>query len=712
MLTTTLTTELAKKVSKSGDTMTGTLVAPIIQTGTAATSYFQSQKFRGQGDASTYYHAVDFGYSGHNQVDFYEYGGTWNFWKNTTSAATSDASNRVASLQLGKLVERANTLTYPGKSGTFALTSDIPTVNNGTLTIQTEGTSKGTFTANQSGNTTINITASDLGLSGAMKFLGTSTTAITDGATTNPITIDSKSVTATAGNVVLYGSKEFVWTGSLWEELGDESSHALKSVTITGTGILSGGGSLEANRTITHNTVSRTDSTSAASPSYSGTFTAIDSITSDSYGHINKVNTKTITLPASYTLPTATSTALGGFKIGYTASGKNYPIQLDSDGKGYVTVNWTDTTYSTATTSANGLMSSSDKSKLDGIAANANNYSLPIASSSTLGGFKVGSGLSIASDGTLSATGGTSTSYTITLSGPGTLSGDTKIASDGTAICIITSDAIYSKLGISASGATIVLNNAISKTSLMVILSGATKNVTLTLTASGKMDISKGTLLNMSLGNATPAAGTNNQYRVLNISGTVAEVVAMFDISTSQTYGSSQTYSGSSLDTALNTTWYNTLSTTAKAAIVDKTFKQDSWYWGSSGSPVYSGYYGTSNPGTSSYSVSLANASFGSEITRKVYALSVQDVLDYVTDTSVGDGKLQNYNIWKMFWNTTSKPSTVTYPWLRSARASNSDYCWLVRGYDGYVDYSSYYNSFASRPALTIDLSKIDFSVV
>lgn len=83
----------------------------------------------------------------------------------------------------------------------------------------------------------------------------------------------------------------------------------------------------------------------------------------------------------------------------------------------------------------------------------------------------------------------------------------------------------------------------------------------------------------MSLGNATPAAGTNNQYRVLNISGTVAEVVAMFDISTSQKFSSSsQTYSGSLLDTALNTTWYNTLSTTAKAAIVDKTFKQDSWY--------------------------------------------------------------------------------------------------------------------------------------
>ena len=219
----------------------------------------------------------------------------------------------------------------------------------------------------------------------------------------------------------------------------------------------------------------------------------------------------------------------------------------------------------------------------------------------------------------------------------------------------------------------------------------------------------KGDLITMSLGNVAPAAGTQDLYRVLNISGSIAEVVAMYDISTNQQFGTSQVYSGSLLDTALNTTWYNTLSTTAKAAIVDKTFKQDSWYWGTSGSPVYSGYYGPSNPGTTSYSVSLANSSFGSEITRKVYALSVQDVLDYVTDTSVGDGKLQNYNIWNMFWNTTSRPSTITYPWLRSAFVSRSSSVWGVRGNYGYVFYYGYDYSNASRPAFKIDLSKISW---
>lgn len=46
-----------------------------------------------------------------------------------------------------------------------------------------------------------------------------------------------------------------------------------------------------------------------------------------------------------------------------------------------------------------------DGTKLDGIAINANKYVLPTASASTLGGIKVGSGLSISS-GVLSATGG------------------------------------------------------------------------------------------------------------------------------------------------------------------------------------------------------------------------------------------------------------------------------------------------------------------
>lgn len=87
------------------------------------------------------------------------------------------------------------------------------------------------------------------------------------------------------------------------------------------------------------------------------------------------------------------------------------------------------TTYSEATTSAAGLMSASDKSKLNGIASGANAYSLPAAGSS-LGGVKTGGDVSI-SNGVISVnddshghtsitpvtTGGTGAAYTATVAG-------------------------------------------------------------------------------------------------------------------------------------------------------------------------------------------------------------------------------------------------------------------------------------------------------
>lgn len=43
---------------------------------------------------------------------------------------------------------------------------------------------------------------------------------------------------------------------------------------------------------------------------------------------------------SAYTLPAATSNALGGIRIGYTQSGKNYPVLLDSGNRAYVNVPW------------------------------------------------------------------------------------------------------------------------------------------------------------------------------------------------------------------------------------------------------------------------------------------------------------------------------------------------------------------------------------
>lgn len=88
-------------------------------------------------------------------------------------------------------------------------------------------------------------------------------------------------------------------------------------------------------------------------------------------------------------IPQASSSALGGIKIGYSDNGRNYAVELDSSGKAYVNVPWTDTNtiYNVATTGANGLMSSSDKSKLNGIQAGADAVSFSRSLSS---GTKIG----------------------------------------------------------------------------------------------------------------------------------------------------------------------------------------------------------------------------------------------------------------------------------------------------------------------------------
>lgn len=76
--------------------------------------------------------------------------------------------------------------------------------------------------------------------------------------------------------------------------------------------------------------------------------------------------------PSTFAPPTSSATVLGGIKVGYTTSGKNYKVQLDSSGNAYVNVPWTDnnTTYSQATSDNLGLV------KI-GYSANGKNY--PVA---------------------------------------------------------------------------------------------------------------------------------------------------------------------------------------------------------------------------------------------------------------------------------------------------------------------------------------------
>lgn len=66
------------------------------------------------------------------------------------------------------------------------------------------------------------------GLSGAMHFIGDATVVVTNGSSVDPRINGYDFSQVLPGDVILYDAKEFVWTGSNWRLLGDESSYAVK----------------------------------------------------------------------------------------------------------------------------------------------------------------------------------------------------------------------------------------------------------------------------------------------------------------------------------------------------------------------------------------------------------------------------------------------------------------------------------------------------
>lgn len=110
--------------------------------------------------------------------------------------------------------------------------------------------------------------------------------------------------------------------------------------------------------------------------------------------------------PSTFAPPTAAASTLGGVKVGYTTSGKNYKLQVDASGNAFVNVPWTDnnTTYNQATAGTLGLVkigyTSSGKNYAVSLDANGkmyvnvpwtdNNTTYTQATSDNLGLVKIG----------------------------------------------------------------------------------------------------------------------------------------------------------------------------------------------------------------------------------------------------------------------------------------------------------------------------------
>lgn len=206
-------------------------------------------------------------------------------------------------------------------------------------------------------------------------------------------------------------------------------------------------------------------------------------------------------------------------------------------------------------------------------------------------------------------------------------------------------------------------------------------------------------------------------YRVLKISGSVAQVMAMYDdlssvynsTITTTTFGSTtaQKYENSTLDTYLNTTWYNTLTSATKAAIVPENVVQHCYQYydepNTPNTPTYTYQY-QYNWSDSDYENAndVGNVTVGN---RNVFALDLKDIFDYFGKVCITSDELMT-----LLWNSTAKVSE--YLWLRSSDADLSTSAWFVDG-DGGILYNGLdvNNSNVVRPALNLDLSKIPYTL-
>lgn len=223
--------------------------------------------------------------------------------------------------------------------------------------------------------------------------------------------------------------------------------------------------------------------------------------------------------------------------------------------------------------------------------------------------------------------------------------------------------------------------------------------------------VPKGSLVKMNLD------GTERQYRVLSVNGNVCKVLGMWDdftskyneTSTTTTFGSTtaQKYEGSTLDTYLNTTWYNTLSSEAKNAIVPENVVQYCYQYydepNTSNTPTYTYQYQNSWVDSDYDNAdNVGNVVVGN---RNVFALDLKDIFDYIGKVCITSDELMT-----MFWNSTTQVSK--YLWLRSSYAGRSYRAWLLDGVEVVLGGDSVRNSNVVRPALNLDMSKIQYTLV
>lgn len=234
------------RVSKAGDTMTGALTlsgAPTADLHAATKAYVDGQaasaKSGAEATAQGYVDALK-GTSADAATAITVYGAIAKAAAAGTAASNAQTTANNALPKAGGTMTGFITLHKAPTSNMHAATkkyvddaksSAVSTVQGTSSDASTAATVAGAkkYTDEKVATVATNLSTLERkigNLSNIMNFLGTTTTALSNGSKTSKITIGSKEVTAKAGDVVVNGNKEFVFDGSQWAEIGDVSAQA------------------------------------------------------------------------------------------------------------------------------------------------------------------------------------------------------------------------------------------------------------------------------------------------------------------------------------------------------------------------------------------------------------------------------------------------------------------------------------------------------
>lgn len=283
--------------------------------------------------------------------------------------------------------------------------------------------------------------------------------------------------------------------------------------------------------------------------------------------------------PSTFAPPTSSAAVLGGIKVGYTTSGKNYKVQVDSSGNAFVNVPWTDnnTTYNQATADTLGLVkigySSSGKNYAVSLDPNGkmyvnvpwtdNNTTYAQATSDNLGLVKIGYSANgknypVALDGsgkmyvnvpwtdtnTTYSNMGAATSSTAGKAGlvPAPAAGKQASFLRGDGTWVVPTNTTYAKANTSTLGL------------VMIGYAENGKNYPVELDGSGKMFVN------------VPWTDTNTTYSVVGANGTTGLVKNGSTVTSASGYTACPIVSGVPYYKDTNTTYANMKAATASAA--------------------------------------------------------------------------------------------------------------------------------------------------